>query len=132
MRFTKRLNTGTVALGGKRVPVRKITVGQWQDLFGVIHTLPQLLISVMTAPASERAGYLVIALKESLEDVLNVVAMLTDTDADWLRENAALDELVAFFAETAKVNNFGELLKNVQGVLKLPAATRNPAQVDAP
>lgn len=132
MRFTKRLNTGTVMLGDKRVAVRKITVGQWQDLFGVIHALPQLLISVMTAPASERAGYLVIALKESLEDVLNVVALLTDTDAEWLRQNASLDELVAFFTETAKMNNFGELLKNVQGVLKLPATTQKPAQVDAP
>lgn len=137
MRFGKRLNPSGITFGAGRgnpkvVPVRKITIAQWQELFGVIQLLPQLLISIMSAPLSERTGYFVVALQESLEDILRIVALLTGLEEEWLRENAALDELVEFFTETAKINNFGELLKNVQGVLKLSGLTKTGQQADAP
>lgn len=136
MRFTKRLNPTGITFGTGRdnpkvVPVRKITIAQWQELFGVIQLLPQLLISVMSAPQSERTGFFVVALQESLEDILRIVALLTGLEEEWLHDNASLDELVAFFTETAKVNNFGELLKNVQGVLKLSGLSKVGQQADA-
>lgn len=103
----------------KSAPIRKITIAQWQELFGVINSLPQLLMSVLTAPPAQRAGYLIVALSESIDDITRVVAVLTGFDEDWIKENASGDELITFFTETAKINNFGELIKNVQGVLKL-------------
>lgn len=103
----------------KSAPIRKITIAQWQELFGVINSLPQLLMSVLTAPPAQRAGYLIVALSESIDDITRVVAVLTGFDEEWIKENASGDELVAFFTETAKINNFGELIKNAQGVLKL-------------
>jgi hypothetical protein len=103
----------------KSVAIRKITISQWQELFGVINSLPQMLMSVVTAPPSERAGYLIVALSESVEDITQVVALLTELDVEWIKQNASADELFTFFVETAKINNFGELIKNVQGVLNL-------------
>lgn len=115
----------------KSAQIRKITIAQWQELFGVINSLPQLLMSVVSAPPAQRAGYLVVALRESVEDITQIVALLTDIDAEWIKQNASGDELFSFFAETAKVNNFGELIKNVQGVLKLSGIQREATDQDA-
>lgn len=126
MRFVR---SDSVTIGGKRVPVRKITIAQWRELFSTINVLPQLLISVLSAPQSERAGYFVVAVRESLEDVTRITALLTGLEQEWIEQNGALDELAAFLLETAKVNNFAELLKNVRGVLG-PFGI-NPAKPDA-
>lgn len=111
------MRSDTVKIGGKSVKVRKITVAQWRELFTVIESLPQLLITVATAPPAERLPFLIVAIEKSLSDVVNVVSVLTGLDADWIENNAGVDELVAFFVETARVNNFGEMLKNVRGAL---------------
>ncbi|WP_314587923.1 hypothetical protein [Paenibacillus terrigena] len=117
------LRSDTVKIGGKPVKVGKITVAQWRELFTVIETLPQLLITVLTAPPAERLPYFIVAIEKSLTDVVNVISILTGKDAEWIEENAGIDELVAFFVETARVNNFGDLLKNVRGALSLAKAT---------
>jgi len=111
------MRSDTVKIGGKSVKVRKITVAQWRELFTVIETLPQVLLTVITAAPAERLPYLVVAIEKSISDVVNVVSVLTELDADWIENNASVDELVEFFVETARVNNFGEMLKNVRGVL---------------
>jgi len=111
------MRSDTVKIGGKSVKIRKITVAQWRELFTVIETLPQVLLTIMTAAPAERLPYLVVAIEKSISDVVNVVSVLTELDADWIENNASVDELVTFFVETARVNNFGEMLKNVRGVL---------------
>ncbi|WP_438432334.1 hypothetical protein [Gorillibacterium sp. sgz500922] len=133
MRLNKRMPVEGVTFGegqteAKTVPIRKITVGQWQELFTVIESLPQLVLTVLSAPPEDRAGYFVIALRESLGEGLSVVALLSGLDKDWLRGHASLDEVVAFFTATAKANNFGALLKNAQSVLNLSAAAKAPLQ----
>lgn len=117
-----------VKIGGKSVPVRKITIAQWRELFGVVQTLPQLLISVITAPEEQRAAFVVLALEQSLDDVVRVTAILTGLDEAFVEDNAALDELVSYFAEMAKVNDFGGLLKNVKSVLSMGSATKQTTQ----
>lgn len=111
------MRSDTVKIGGKSVKIRKITVAQWRELFTVIETLPQVLLTIITAAPAERLPYLVVAIEKSISDVVNVVSVLTELDADWIENNASVDELVTFFVETARVNNFGEMLKNVRGVL---------------
>lgn len=119
------MRSDTVKIGGKSVKVRKITIAQWRELFTVIESLPQLLITVTTAAPSDRLPMLVVAIEKSLGDIVNVVSVLTEIDAEWIENNAGVDELITFFVETARVNNFGALLKNVQGALSLakPAET---------
>ncbi|WP_178023018.1 hypothetical protein [uncultured Paenibacillus sp.] len=122
-------NTVTFGAGGddpRTVKVRKIVVGQWLELFGAVQSLPQLIIGALGARPEERAAYVVVAIEQSLEEVVRVVSILTGLDTEYLIKNAAADEVFEFFMETAKVNNFGDLLKNVQSVLSLAA----PAAAD--
>jgi hypothetical protein len=125
------MRSDTVKIGGKPVKVRKITVAQWRELFTVIETLPQLLITVTTAAPADRLPMLIVAIEKSLSDVVNVVSVLTEIDAEWIENNAGVDELITFFVETARVNNFGELLKNVRGALSLTKPAEKVAEQGA-
>jgi len=107
----------TLKIGDKTVHVRKITIAQWRELLDSIQAIPQLIISVISAPVSERAGFLVLALRESFDDVVRVTSVLTGIDEEYIDQNASIDELVAYYTAMAKANNFGELLKNAQSVL---------------
>ncbi|MCG7407691.1 hypothetical protein MH117_09670 [Paenibacillus sp. ACRRX] len=120
----------TVRIGERNVRVRKITIEKWEELFNSIQILPQMIISVISAPAADRIGFLVVALRETFDEVVRITALLTDLDEEYIRKNGALDELVEFYAATVKVNNFGELLKNGQSVLgkvipKIPAMSQD-------
>lgn len=108
-----------VTLGGQSVKVRKVTIGQWRELFAVVGTLPQLLISVITAPAESRIPHLLAVMESAIDDVVSVVAVLTGLETAWIDENVSPDELMAYFVAVARVNDFGGLLKNVQSALKL-------------
>src|SRR5690606_19058063 len=108
------INKNTVTFGAdgddpRTVKVRKIVVGQWLELFGAIQSLPQLIIGALGARPEERVGYVVVALEQSIDEVTRVVSILTGLDEEYLKQNAALDELVEYFVETAKVNNFSAL-----------------------
>lgn len=118
------MRSDTVKIGGKSVKVRKITVAQWREMLAVVETLPQLVLTVATAAPSERLPYLIVAIEKSISDIVNVVSVLTELDAEWIENNASVDELVSFFVETVRVNNFGELLKNARSALSLA----NPAE----
>ncbi|GAA0840463.1 hypothetical protein GCM10008915_35990 [Bifidobacterium pullorum subsp. gallinarum] len=125
------MRSDTVKIGGKAVKVRKITIAQWRELFTVIESLPQLLITVATAAPADRLPFLIVAVEKSLSDIVNVVSVLTELDAEWIENNAGVDELIAFFVETARVNNFGELLKNVRGALNHAKPTEEVAEQGA-
>lgn len=113
------IDPSVVLLGGQAVKVSKVTIGQWRQLYSVVGTLPQMLISVVTAPADSRVSYLLAVLESAIDDVVNVVAVLTGLEPAWIDENVSPDELMAYFVAVARVNDFGGLLKNVQGALKL-------------
>lgn len=117
------LRSDTVKIGGKSVKVGKITIAQWRELFSVVQALPQLLITVTTAAPADRLPFFLVAIEKSLADVVNVVSVLSGLEPEWVENNAGVDELVTFFVETARVNNFGDLLKNVQGALSLAKPT---------
>jgi len=107
----------SVKIGNKSVPIRKITIAQWKELSSVIQSLPQLVMTVINAPANDRTAYIMVAIEEALDDVIRATAILTGLDAEYIEANASIDELFAFYAETFKVNNFAEIAKNVQSVL---------------
>ena len=111
----KRSNT--VKIGEKSVQIRKITIEQWRQLFDTIQILPQLILSVVSAPADQRAGYAMVAIRESFDEVVHITSILTSIEVDYIEKNASFDEIVRYYTEVIKMNNFGEMLKNVQGVL---------------
>lgn len=120
-----------VKLGGQTVEVKQITIAQWKQLFTVVETLPQLIISILGTKPDERAAYLVVALEQSLEEITHVVSVLTGIDAEYIEHNASITELVAYFTEVAKVNDFAGLLKNARGVLALSQGPAAQAEQDA-
>lgn len=79
--------------------------------------IPQLLISVISAPPQDRAGYFVVALRESFDDIVRVTSILTGIDEEYIEQNASLDELVEFYKAASEANRFGEMLKNGLSVL---------------
>lgn len=113
------IDPNVVQLGDRTVKVRKVAVGQWRELFAAVNMLPELIMGVMSAPAENRAAYLFAVIDHALNDIVQVVSILTRFEPEWIEENVAPDELMAYFVAVARVNDFGGLLKNVQGALKL-------------
>ncbi|WP_342480402.1 hypothetical protein NST07_25655 [Paenibacillus sp. FSL L8-0340] len=113
------IDPNVIQLGDRMVKVRKVAVGQWRELFAAVNMLPELIMGVMSAPAENRAAYLFAVIDHALNDIVQVVSVLTRFEPEWIEENVAPDELMAYFTAVARVNDFGGLLKNVQGALKL-------------
>lgn len=117
--FARFKNRGRITIGDKSVKVKKITIAQWKELFSVVDSLPSLIIDVVTSPKEERTAYLVVAAHHSLDDLAEVISVLTGLDRDYIVNNAALDEILEYFTMMAKVNNFEEIAKNIKSVLDL-------------
>lgn len=113
---------GTLKLGEKTVNIEKITPRKYKELFGLIGAIPNLIINVMRAPEDQYETYLLMALEVGLEDFVTVVSSLTGIDADYLLDNAGLDELTEYLAKMAEHNNLAKTLKNVKSLL--PKMTR--------
>lgn len=106
-------------IGDKTVHPRRITIALWRELIDSIQMIPQMVVTVLTAQPSERAGFFVVAIRESFDDIVRVTSILTGVDEEYIEQNASIDQLVAFYKATVEENNFGELLKNGQGVLSM-------------
>ncbi|MEK5181734.1 hypothetical protein [Paenibacillus sp. FSL R5-0928] len=125
------IDPNVIKLGDRTVKVRKVPVGQWRELFAAVNMLPELIMGVMSAPAENRAAYLFAFIEHALNDVVQVVSVLTGFEPEWIEANVAPDELMAYFTAVARVNNFGGLLKNVQGALQLANLQTGVAEASA-
>lgn len=113
--LTKRSNR--FYIGDVPVTPKKITIAQWEELFDTIDILPQLILNVITAPASERAGYAIVAAQQSFKEIVAIVSLLTGIERDYIREHASLDDIIAYLTEIIRINDFSSILKNVSRVL---------------
>ncbi len=115
-------------IGDKPVSVGKITIKQWKQLFGTIEALPQLILDVMSAPENEKSAYFIVALERSFDEIVDIVSVLTEIDSDYIEDNASIDQLIAYFTEVAKVNDFSGVIKNVKSVLALGMPSKEAAE----
>ncbi len=113
-------------IGKKPVTIEKITIKQWKQLFGTIETLPQLILDVMSASEDEKSAYFIVALERSFDEVVDIVSVLTGIESEHIEENASIDQLIAYFTEIAKVNDFSGVIKNVKSVLALGMPSQQP------
>ncbi|MEK5396024.1 hypothetical protein [Paenibacillus sp. FSL K6-2859] len=125
------IDPNVIKLGDRTVIVRKVAVGQWRELFAAVNMLPELIMGVMAAPADNRVAYLFAFIDHALTDIVRVVSILTEFEPEWIEANVAPDELMAYFTAVARVNNFGGLLKNVQGALQLTNLQTGTAEASA-
>ncbi|KMJ58076.1 hypothetical protein AB685_14815 [Bacillus sp. LL01] len=115
--FKFRTNDYEMYLGEKRVSINKLTPNRWRTLFETIDTLPGLILQVIAAPQENFHAYLISACELAMDEIVKVVAVLSDIDEDYLNEHVGVDELVDYLTRTFKRNNLGETIKNVKSLL---------------
>lgn len=104
-------------LGEKRVEIKKLTPNKWRQLFQAVDNLPGIIVQVLTAPQDDFYAYVLVALDEAVEEIVQIVAALSNLDVDYITENVGFDEIVDYLAKTVKKNNLDAVLKNVKSLL---------------
>ena len=119
MNFIKRvLNKDAVLLGNKKAEVKKLTPALWKKVFSAIDLLPGVALQVFTAPKEDMSIYLLQAFDVALEEMIEIVSLVSGVDKDYLFNNAGLDELVEYVFLTIKKNRLDQTAKNLKGLLK--------------
>jgi hypothetical protein len=117
-------NKGYVQLGDNRAEIPKLTYAKYKKLDGILNQIPGLTFTLMMTPKEQYFETALAAFDIALEEAYDVVAALSDTDADYLKENAGITEVIDYIVLTAKKNNFAETVKNVRSLL--PEQTNEP------
>jgi hypothetical protein len=104
-------------LHDKRVKIEKLTIVKWRELFAVVDKLPGLLVQVLTAPQVDFYSYVITALDISLDEIANIVAVLSGLDIDYIKNNVGIDEMFEYLVRTVKKNHLDSVVKNVQSLL---------------
>lgn len=111
------LNENEMYLGDKRVRIEKLTIVKWRQLFEAVDKLPGLIVQILTAPQENFYEYVLTALDLALEEVAQVVAILSGVDFDYIVEHVGIDEQVEYLAKTVKRNRLDTVAKNVKSLL---------------
>lgn len=106
-----------INFGGKSVEIPKLTIAKWKLLFDRIETLPSVLLNVFSARnTSDFSATLVAGLSLVLDEVVELVAVLTDLDKEWIEQNVDQNELIDFIAKTVEKNDLSAAVKKFRGV----------------
>lgn len=104
-------------IGDKPVYPDKITIAQWKVLFRTVDAVPQLIVETILAPKDEKVAYAVVAIERSIDEVIAITSVLTGIEAEYIEQNASIDQLIAYFTELVRINDFSSIVKNVKSVL---------------
>jgi hypothetical protein len=111
------IKANEITLGEKKVQIEKITPAMYKRIFGVVGSLPSLILTVAQAPKEQAMEYLLNAAEIGMEDIVAVTSELTGIDADYLMNETGLDDLVEYFSRMVEYNNLERLAKNVKSLL---------------
>ncbi|MEN2464907.1 hypothetical protein [Ornithinibacillus sp. JPR2-1] len=117
LRDLLKTNKNEMYLNKKRVEIPKLTPEKWKKLFSKVDMIPGLVVQVMSAPKSDFYAYIVEALNLALDEVVEIVSVLTDIEVDYIRKNVGLDELLEYLQRTVKLNRLDTTVKNVKSLL---------------
>lgn len=115
--FKSMLNSNEVRLGKKKVTVAKLTPAKWKELFSTIDKLPGLIIQVMTAPKEDFYAYVIEAFNLAIEEVTEIVSVLTGIDKEYISNHVGLDEIFEYLQRVVKLNRLDTLVKNAKSLL---------------
>lgn len=116
--FNKSGSVETVNLGDKSVKIPKLTPAKYKALFDRIETLPQIIVSILSARNSGQfTSTAIIGIGIALDEIIVVVAELAEIDAEYIANNADLNEITTFIRLTLEKNDLQQTLKNCQAVL---------------
>lgn len=120
--FKRTLGNDELLLGDKKIVVKKLTPALWKKVFGALDKLPGVAIQVFNAPKEDMAAYLLQAFDVVQEELIEIISLVSDIDADYLHNNAGMDELIEYVFLTIKKNRLDQTAKNLKGLLKTPEA----------
>jgi hypothetical protein len=106
-------------LGDKKVRAPKLTPKKWKELFQVVENLPNLIIKVAMAPREDFAAYVLSALDIAIDEMLDIAAILTEIDRQYLHEEATVPQIIEFFTKTVEKNDLTSAVKNVKSLLPI-------------
>ncbi|MCP6683004.1 hypothetical protein [Bacillus nakamurai] len=115
--FGKKKETDSVNLGKYPVGIPKLTPAKWKQLFATLDKIPGLILQVISAPQTDFYSYLVSAIDIGLDEIVEIVAMLSGVDAEYIREEVGTDEIIEYLTLTVKKNRLDSQAKNVKSLL---------------
>lgn len=115
--FKKALSKDVIMLGNKKVEIKKLTPALWKKIFSAIDMLPGIALQVFNAPRKDLTAYLLNAFDVALDEMVEIVSLISEEDAEYLTNEAGLDELVEYIFLTIKKNRLDQTVKNLKGLL---------------
>jgi hypothetical protein len=113
----------------KKVEIPKLTPNRWKQLFEKVDMLPGLIVQVLLAPKKDFYSTALQAFDIALDEITETVAILTEVDVEYIRENVGISELIEFVFKTVKRNRLGEASKNLRSLLpKMETQKAEPSQ----
>ncbi|KON88945.1 hypothetical protein AF332_20575 [Sporosarcina globispora] len=115
--FKNSLTGNEMYLHEKKVEIPKLTPDRWKKLFEKVDMLPGLIVQVLLAPKKDFYTVVVSACQLALDEVAEIVALLSDVDVEYIRKNVALHEIIEFLTKTVQRNKLDEMAKNLKSLL---------------
>lgn len=110
-------NENQMFLHEKKVEIPKLTPDRWKKLFDKVDMLPGLIVQVLLAPKDDFYPTVISAVQLAMDEVTEMVAILSDLDVEYVRKNVGLHEIIEFLVKTVKRNQLGEMVKNLKSLL---------------
>jgi hypothetical protein len=115
--FKSSLSGNEMYLHEKKVEIPKLTPDRWKRLFEKVDMLPGLIVQVLLAPKKDFYTVVVSACQLALDEVTEIVALLSEVEVDYIRKNVALHEIIEFLTKTVQRNKLDEMAKNLKSLL---------------
>ncbi|MFY2157853.1 hypothetical protein ACOSZF_19785 [Cytobacillus firmus] len=116
-KFKSSLLGNEMYLHEKKVEIPKLTPDRWKRLFEKVDMLPGLIVQVLLAPKKDFYTVVVSACQLALDEVTEIVAILSEVEVDYIRKNVALHEIIEFLTKTVQRNKLDEMAKNLKSLL---------------
>jgi hypothetical protein len=111
----KPLSPDSVRLGDKAVKVRKLTPAKFRELNEATGMIPVFIMHISDALQSDDFNaYMASLVSELFDEVVRIVAVLSDVDAEYIDQNAGIDEIIKYLTKLAEKNDFATAVKNLK------------------
>ncbi|MEC1426622.1 hypothetical protein P9D51_10950 [Bacillus sonorensis] len=117
MKIFAKKDPDQLYFGEYAVEIPKLTPKKWKLLFGAVDRLPGIIVQVLSAPPEDFYSYVVSGLEVGLDEIVGIVAALSDIDAEYIAENVGADELFQYLALTFEKNSLSSMAKNIKSLL---------------
>lgn len=111
------LNENQMLLHEKKVEIPKLTPDRWKQLFETVDMLPGLIVQVLLAPKEDFYSTVVSVIQLAIDEVTEVIAVLSDIEVEYIRKNVGLHEIIEYLTRTIQRNKLGEVSKNLKSLL---------------